>query len=140
MNFTHRDEEVNYFPSRFDPVRHSERYPIASTPLGGKREKAIIFKENNFAQPGARFRSFDAARQERFLGRLSEMLLDVRCTQEIRRIWGACALTIYKSRCPCSASVDFCVCSTDQPLTCRFTVEVERRRPRNYSVWRMSTC
>lgn len=93
MNFTHRDEEVNYFPSRFDPVRHSERYPIASTPLGGKREKAIIFKENNFAQPGARFRSFDAARQERFLGRLSEMLLDERCTQEIRRIWGACALT-----------------------------------------------
>jgi catalase len=87
MNFTHRDEEVNYFPSRFDPVRHSERYPIASVPLGGKREKAIIFKENNFAQPGARFRSFDPARQERFIGRLSEMLLDARCTQEIRRIW-----------------------------------------------------
>lgn len=55
--------QVNYFPSRFDPVRHSERYPIPSGPIGGRREKAIIFKENNFAQPGARFRSFDPARQ-----------------------------------------------------------------------------
>ena len=58
MNFMHRDEEVNYFPSRFDPVRQSERYPISSAPIGGKREKAIIFKENNFQQPGARFRSW----------------------------------------------------------------------------------
>jgi catalase len=46
--------QVNYFPSRFDPVRHSERYPIPSGPIGGRREKAIIFKENNFQQPGAR--------------------------------------------------------------------------------------
>ena len=58
--------QVNYFPSRFDPVRHSERYPIASGPIGGRREKAIIFKENNFAQPGARFRSWDPARQVSF--------------------------------------------------------------------------
>lgn len=55
--------QVNYFPSRFDPVRHSERYPIPSGPIGGKREKAIIFKENNFAQPGARYRGWDPARQ-----------------------------------------------------------------------------
>ena len=87
MNFMHRDEEVNYFPSRFDPVRQAERFPAPSRPLAGRRERAVIAKENNFAQPGARFRSFDPARQERFVGRLGDMLLDPRCTQEIRRVW-----------------------------------------------------
>jgi catalase len=56
-------------------------------PLSGKRERAVIAKENNFSQPGARFRSFDRERQERFIGRVAEILLDNRCTQEIRRIW-----------------------------------------------------
>ena len=73
--------QVNYFPSRFDPVRHAEKYPIPSAPIGGRREKAIIVKENNFQQPGARFRSFDPARQDRFIGRLAEMLADPRVTQ-----------------------------------------------------------
>ncbi|KAK9109438.1 hypothetical protein Sjap_017498 [Stephania japonica] len=39
MNFMHRDEEVNYFPSRFDPVRHAETYPIPPNICRGKREK-----------------------------------------------------------------------------------------------------
>ncbi|MBA0824320.1 hypothetical protein Goarm_020996 [Gossypium armourianum] len=39
MNFMHRDEEVNYFPSRYDPVRHAEKHPIPSTVCSGKREK-----------------------------------------------------------------------------------------------------
>ena len=73
--------QVNYFPSRFDPVRHSERFPIPTVPLSGRREKAIIVKENNFQQPGARFRSWDPARQDRFVMRLSEMLADARVTQ-----------------------------------------------------------
>ncbi|EFJ36547.1 hypothetical protein SELMODRAFT_404656 [Selaginella moellendorffii] len=93
MNFTHRDEEVNYFPSRFDPCRHAERVHIPSHPLGGRREK-----ENNFAQPGARFRSGPADRQdlkplsqlimqERFIARVVDALSDPRVTQEIRSIW-----------------------------------------------------
>ncbi|KAK9109430.1 hypothetical protein Sjap_017490 [Stephania japonica] len=41
MNFMHRDEEVNYFPSRFDPVRHAETYPIPPNICRGKREKYI---------------------------------------------------------------------------------------------------
>ena len=71
----------NYTACRFDPVRHSEQYPIPSAPLAGRREKAIIVKENNFQQPGVRFRSWDAARQERFVGRLTDMLSDPRVTQ-----------------------------------------------------------
>ncbi|CAN6461861.1 unnamed protein product [Victoria cruziana] len=41
MNFMHRDEEVDYFPSRFDPVRHAERYPIPSYTHSGKRERVL---------------------------------------------------------------------------------------------------
>lgn len=135
MNFMHRDEEVNYFPSRygsgvgclelmivcfavgrhkraracmcvpahmathhvvshvvswcclpvclsrFDPVRHAAPTPIVPAPLSGKRERAVIAKENNFAQPGERFRSWDAARQERFISRMADILGDKRCTQ-----------------------------------------------------------
>ncbi len=55
--------------------------------ITGRRERAVIAKENNFKQAGERWRSFDPARQERFVERLSGMLLDPRCTQEIRRIW-----------------------------------------------------
>eukprot|EP00850_Spirogloea_muscicola_P013078 SM000087S23360 [mRNA] locus=s87:209533:213343:- [translate_table: standard] len=87
MNFMHRDEEVDYFPSRYDPVRHSERVPIPSHVLHGKREKAVIAKENNFAQPGARYRSWPADRQERFVKRFAEALADPRVTHEIRSVW-----------------------------------------------------
>lgn len=73
--------QVNYFPSRFDPVRHSEPFPYNATAVAGRREKAVIAKENNFAQPGARFRSFDPARQARFVGRIAGMLSDPQCTQ-----------------------------------------------------------
>ncbi|GLT26897.1 hypothetical protein SLA2020_019360 [Shorea laevis] len=58
MNFMHRNEDINYFPSRFDPVRHAERFPIPSAICTGNREKRIIERENNFKQPGERYRSF----------------------------------------------------------------------------------
>ncbi|KAK9109418.1 hypothetical protein Sjap_017478 [Stephania japonica] len=87
MNFMHRDEEVNYFPSRFDPVRHAETYPIPPNICRGKREKCIIEKENNFKQPGERYRSFTPERQDRFIQRWVEALSDPRVTHEIRSIW-----------------------------------------------------
>ncbi|KAG6773750.1 hypothetical protein POTOM_021067 [Populus tomentosa] len=87
MNFMHRDEEVNYFPSRFDPVRHAERYPNPSVIHTGKREKCIIEKENNFKQPGERYRSFSPDRKERFVRRWVEALSDPRVTYEIRSLW-----------------------------------------------------
>lgn len=87
MNIMHRDEEVNYFPSRFDPVRNSEKTPVSGAVVSGKREKMVIAKENNFQQPGERYRSWDPARQERFLNRQTENLSDPRCTKELRKIW-----------------------------------------------------
>lgn len=50
MNFMTRDEEVNYFPSRHDPVRHAAPFPVTQQAYSGKREKAMIPKENNFEQ------------------------------------------------------------------------------------------
>lgn len=73
--------QVNYFPSRFDPVRHSEKYPYQNMKVSGNREKMCIAKENNFAQAGARFRSFDPARQERFINRIAGMLTAPRVSQ-----------------------------------------------------------
>lgn len=87
MNFMHRDEEVNYFPSRFDPVRHSERVPIPSNVLSGRREKVIIQKENNFVEPGRRYRSWTPDRQDRFVNQWLTALSDNRVTHEVRNIW-----------------------------------------------------
>ncbi|KAI8016494.1 Catalase isozyme 2 [Camellia lanceoleosa] len=83
----HRDEEVNDFPSRYDSVRHAETFPIPPTICTGKRDKCVIEKENNFKQPGKRYRSFAPDRQERFIRRWVEALSDPRVTYEIRSIW-----------------------------------------------------
>lgn len=87
MNFMHRDEEVNYFPSSYDPAQHAPQYPIPSFNLSGKRERCMIEKENNFKQPGERYRSWPPDRQERFVGRFVGALLDPRVTPEIRATW-----------------------------------------------------
>jgi catalase len=87
MNFMTRDEEINYFPSRFDPVRHAERFPENRRHISGARERRMIDKENNFKQAGDRYRSFDPARRERFITRLAGVVGDPRTTKEIRRIW-----------------------------------------------------
>jgi catalase len=44
-------------------VKEAEKYPVNQAVISGRREKAIIPKENNFKQAGERYRSFDSARQ-----------------------------------------------------------------------------
>ena len=87
MNFLHRDEEVNYFPSRFDPVVHAEKHPLPPRVLMGRRTRSVIDKENNFKQAGDRYRTFAPDRQERFINRVVTGLSDPRITYEIRSIW-----------------------------------------------------
>ena len=88
MNFMHRDEEVNYHPSKFDPVTNAERYPIPTKVYSAcKREKCIIEKQNDFKQPGERYRTFEPDRQERFINRWVKALSEPRITHEIRSIW-----------------------------------------------------
>ncbi|MEW5304571.1 MAG: hypothetical protein WDW36_007173 [Sanguina aurantia] len=72
----------------FDPVVEAEQYPAFSTnTVSGQRQQVMIPKENNFKQAGDRFRSFDAARQGRFVERTADMLSHHRVTQEIKDIW-----------------------------------------------------
>jgi catalase len=53
INFMHRDEEVDYFPSRYDPAKNAPKVPdLPSDAHQRRREKMVIKKENNFKQPG----------------------------------------------------------------------------------------
>nr|AWW16514.1 CAT-3 [Ipomoea pes-caprae] len=87
MNFVHRDEEVDYFPSRFDNTRNAERFPTPLRIVTGRRDKCVIEKENNFKQPGDRYRSWAPDRQERFINRWVKSLSEPRVTHEIRSTW-----------------------------------------------------
>lgn len=49
------------------------------------REK--IPNENNFGQAGERFRSFDAARQERFVNRVADTLNEGGMSKELKTVW-----------------------------------------------------
>jgi catalase len=42
MNFMHRDEEVDYFPSRYDPAKNAPRYPIPTVHITGRRDKVTM--------------------------------------------------------------------------------------------------
>ncbi|OEL34987.1 Catalase isozyme 3 [Dichanthelium oligosanthes] len=87
MNFMHRDEEVDYYPSRHAPLRQAPPTPLPPRTVVGKREKATIRKPNDFQQPGERYRSWDADRQERFVRRFADSLGHPKVSQELRSIW-----------------------------------------------------
>ncbi|VAI53359.1 unnamed protein product [Triticum turgidum subsp. durum] len=89
MNFMHRDEEVDYYPSRHAPLRHAEpaSFPVPTRPVVGKREKTRIKKENDFVQPGERYRSWAPDRQDRFVRRFADALAHPKVSHELRVIW-----------------------------------------------------
>jgi catalase len=90
-NVMHRSAEENYFPSTRTPTRHATSTP----PLPRETEvkgaaaatRTVIGRENNFAQAGERFRSFDAARQERFVGRVVETLTEPGLSKQLKTTW-----------------------------------------------------
>ncbi|KDD77132.1 catalase [Helicosporidium sp. ATCC 50920] len=93
MNPLVRTEEVNYFPSRMDPAVQAPQYPVSRSRIEGERVRGVIPKENNFQQPGERFRSFDPERQRRFAKTLVDVVLgDPRlgkdsALSEVRKVW-----------------------------------------------------
>uniref|UniRef100_A0A7S0ZLG9 Catalase n=1 Tax=Timspurckia oligopyrenoides TaxID=708627 RepID=A0A7S0ZLG9_9RHOD len=87
LNPMHREGEVNYHPSHFEKLQHAPVYPTPRVTVSGTRTKEPIQKENNFAQAGERYRSFDVARQERFVGRVADWLNSPRVTNELKSIW-----------------------------------------------------
>lgn len=66
-------------------MRHAAPVPVSDMIVHGIRDKVMIKKEDNFTQPGDRYRSWDPARQERFRSRFLHMLLHPRVTRDIRR-------------------------------------------------------
>ncbi|KAG2648016.1 hypothetical protein PVAP13_1NG010500 [Panicum virgatum] len=67
--------------------RNVDNFFNENEPLAGRREKATIRKPNDFQQPGERYRSWDADRQERFVRRFADSLGHPKVSQELRSIW-----------------------------------------------------
>uniref|UniRef100_A0A0D9XD66 Catalase immune-responsive domain-containing protein n=1 Tax=Leersia perrieri TaxID=77586 RepID=A0A0D9XD66_9ORYZ len=82
MNFMHRDEEVDYYPSR-----HSPPTPVPPRPVVGRRQKVTIHKQDDFKQPGERYGSWAPDRQERFVRRFADALAHPKVSPELRAIW-----------------------------------------------------
>jgi len=74
MNFMKRSSAINYFPSQMNGVTNAPVYPIRSDTLNGKATRGVIPLQNNFAQAGALFATYDAGRQQRFISRLISAL------------------------------------------------------------------
>ena len=88
MNFAHgRQGEVNYFPSRVNPTRQSVAHAIPHEATQGPRIKATITKEDNFRQPGDRWRSWDQGRKSRFVERLMGWLGHPRTPKDVQQVW-----------------------------------------------------
>lgn len=79
------DEIYLLFTFRMDPVQHAKQYPMPEVKISGSPCKLVIAKENNFTQPGERYRSWEPARQDRFVQRAADTLLHPRVTQELRQ-------------------------------------------------------
>jgi len=92
-----------YLTCRFDPARHAAPTPMNKAVLSGRRERAVIAKENNFSQPGARFRSWDPARQERFISRMSGIWLESAALR-----WGEGGGPLPSSVCGCFICLFIC--------------------------------
>eukprot|EP00879_Flechtneria_rotunda_P012505 GHRR01013057.1.p2 GENE.GHRR01013057.1~~GHRR01013057.1.p2 ORF type:complete len:156 (+),score=62.26 GHRR01013057.1:398-865(+) len=91
MNFMHRNEEVNYYPSAIAkkdrPAKH-EDVTISREAISGIRTRSDYPKEQDeFRQPGERYRSFDQARKERFKKHVLQWLSDPKLTDEVRNTW-----------------------------------------------------
>lgn len=89
MNFTIRKSEIDYFPSRIDPTTAAPKPPVGRQLVQGEKTRAVIPKENNFQQPGERYRSFDDARKKRFIATMTgpDLLGHPRTPVQVRKIW-----------------------------------------------------
>lgn len=89
MNSMHRNGEVNYFPSTRAHTTSAvkvQSYARDET-VHGTRERRTLPVENNFGQAGERWRSFDPARQQRFVERVAEALNEKGVSKELKSKW-----------------------------------------------------
>lgn len=93
LNFMHRSSEVNYFPSVTQAANgknHNlapERVPVPSAAIKGVQMRHALPNENNFIQPGERWRSFDNERRQRFVQRVADTLNAPRVSKQLKTTW-----------------------------------------------------
>eukprot|EP00026_Physarum_polycephalum_P007982 Phypoly_transcript_08055.p1 GENE.Phypoly_transcript_08055~~Phypoly_transcript_08055.p1 ORF type:complete len:505 (-),score=95.63 Phypoly_transcript_08055:45-1559(-) len=86
MNIVKRSSEINYFPSKINGVTNAKPYPTDTAPIYGTPTRGVVPKTDDFTQAGQLFRSYDPARQQRFIGRLVGTLQDPKLPDGIREI------------------------------------------------------
>jgi catalase len=92
LNFMHKNEEVNYYPSN---VAKKDKPAPASTAtmtqytkgLGARVRCDYPMKQDEFRQPGERYRSFDDDRKMRFQKHVLQWMAEPKLTDEVRDIW-----------------------------------------------------
>lgn len=91
MNFMHRSEEVNYYPSavsKKDRPAEKSAVTVSMEQISGPRTRTDYTKEQDeFRQPGERYRSFDEARKQRFQKHVLQWMSDPKLTSEVRGKW-----------------------------------------------------
>ena len=93
LNSMHRSSDVNYYPShtKVQELRQvasqGRQMPLSQASISGKAMRRGISNENNFQQPGERYRSFDSARRERFVKRVACTLNAPRVSKQLKAIW-----------------------------------------------------
>ena len=60
---------------------------VSKAPVQGGQIRHVISNENNFAQAGIRWRSFDKARQQRFVVRVANVLNSPGVSKQLKSIW-----------------------------------------------------
>jgi len=83
MNFMNPTSAINYFPSQLNNIHNAPPYPTNTAPIDGRPTRGTIPKTDDFKQAGDRYRSFDAARKQRFIARLITTLQDPQITNGI---------------------------------------------------------
>ena len=94
MNFKPRASPINYFPSSYEEGwTESAGFPTADAVLPVWDASAAPVRQNitrvnwDTKQPGDRYRSWDAARQSRFVDRWVGWLVDPVATPALRQRW-----------------------------------------------------
>lgn len=84
-----RSKDVNYFPSTMtrDDTADVSKYTQPKRNVSGTPTRRHLSKQNNFGQPGERWRSFDADRRERFAVRVAETLNAPKVSKQLKSTW-----------------------------------------------------
>lgn len=85
-----RSKDVNYIPSthtRDEAVADVAFHTQPKRDVAGNFTRRRLQKPNDFAQPGERWRSFDADRRERFVVRVAETLNAPRVSKQLKSTW-----------------------------------------------------